>query len=365
MHDIQHRVVRLNVDIALSTQYRQASGQSKAPDAPLAPTASQTSLAPPVGSSASTSSFDTARSSLDATTKPPKPSIRPKPPQWLRKASESGLTALRSKSRSPKVADGPLPAVPLLPPTLPPRKDQSASLSGAGTPLPSQPPPVPQKSFTTSESRAGPSRASIFDSVDRPNVPTRKPSRDNIGRRIAAWTANAQSAFPRSASTASLSSQVSTASTFTGSHQRTHSQAQKVFDGAGAAVQKGLAGLKARGVSGSISSLSSLGQSGRSQHTRQGSTGPHTGWTSSFSTRSSKDHSRSVNTLAVTSEGPEFEDAIVMRMSTPDGRPVFGRDLAEAGQATHVMDANAGDAAERRRRHCLPAIVVRCVEYRK
>lgn len=71
------------------------------------------------------------------------------------------------------------------------------------------------------------------------------------------------------------------------------------------------------------------------------------------------------NALAVTSEGPEFEDAIVMRLAGPHDQRVFGRDLVEAGQECHVMDANAGDAVERRRRHCLPAIVVRCVEYRE
>jgi hypothetical protein len=67
--------------------------------------------------------------------------------------------------------------------------------------------------------------------------------------------------------------------------------------------------------------------------------------------------------LTVTSE--EFEDAIIMRLGTQGAKLVFGKDLVEAGQATHVMDANAGDASEKRRRHCLPSIVVRCIEYRE
>lgn len=54
-----------------------------------------------------------------------------------------------------------------------------------------------------------------------------------------------------------------------------------------------------------------------------------------------------------------------MRLAIPGCRPIFGHDLVEAGKATHVMDANAGDAMERQRRHCLPAVVVRCVEYRE
>lgn len=291
--------------------------------------------------------------------------MKPKPPQWLRKASGSGLAALRSKSRSPKGNDEPLPAVPSLPPALPPRKNQSASTADRGAVLPPTPPPVPQKPLDLSETQARPDRSSTVGPADRPAPPARKASRDNIGRRIAAWTANAHSAFPRSASSASLTSQASTQSTFNASHQRSHSQAQKVLDGAGAAMQKGLAGLKARGMSGSISSLSSIGGNGRAQHTRQGSAGPSSGWTSGFGTRSSKDHARSTTGLASTSEGPEFEDAIVMRLAIPGCRPIFGHDLVEAGNATHVMDANAGDAMERQRRHCLPAVVVRCVEYRE
>lgn len=64
-------------------------------------------------------------------------------------------------------------------------------------------------------------------------------------------------------------------------------------------------------------------------------------------------------------EGPHLVGAELMR--TGQGRPgtVFGRPLVEAGEEAHVVDAMAGDEMERRRRHCLPAIVVRCVEYRK
>lgn len=67
--------------------------------------------------------------------------------------------------------------------------------------------------------------------------------------------------------------------------------------------------------------------------------------------------------LATTPEGPDFVDAVLMRIGKEQPGTVFGRELVDAGRDTHVMDANAGDAMERRRRHCLPAIVVRCVEY--
>jgi len=82
--------------------------------------------------------------------------------------------------------------------------------------------------------------------------------------------------------------------------------------------------------------------------------------------RSSRErHKTAQPMLSSLPEGPDFADAVMMRAGK--GRPgtVFGRPLIEAGQETHVMDANAGDEMEKRRRHCLPAIVVRCVEYRK
>lgn len=209
---------------------------------------------------------------------------------------------------------------------------------------------------------AGPSRGSLDD---RPDLPSRKASRENFGKRIAAWTANAQSSFPRSASSASLASQASTPALGQAQHQRSHSQAQKVFDSAGAAMSKGLAGIKARGLGGSISSLSALAQSGRSQTSRAGSMGPQSSWSANFGSRNSKDRARAAHSALIsTPDGPSFEDAILMRKATGQTGLVFGRDLLETSQRFAVMDANAGDAMEKRRRHCLPAVVIRCVEYR-
>jgi hypothetical protein len=83
--------------------------------------------------------------------------------------------------------------------------------------------------------------------------------------------------------------------------------------------------------------------------------------------RSSREryHTTGGSALTTTPEGPDFADAVLMRIGKEQPGTVFGRELVDAGRDTHVMDANAGDAMEKMRRHCLPAIVVRCVEYRK
>lgn len=83
--------------------------------------------------------------------------------------------------------------------------------------------------------------------------------------------------------------------------------------------------------------------------------------------RSSREryHTTGGSALTTTPEGPDFADAVLMRIGKEQPGTVFGRELVDAGRDTHVMDANAGDVMEKMRRHCLPAIVVRCVEYRK
>jgi hypothetical protein len=69
--------------------------------------------------------------------------------------------------------------------------------------------------------------------------------------------------------------------------------------------------------------------------------------------------------LSTLAEGPDLSGAEEHRKGKERPGTVFGRPLVEAGEDAHVVDAMAGDEMERRRRHCLPAIVVRCVEYRK
>lgn len=251
-------------------------------------------------------------------------------PSWLRRTTElPSMSMLRSKSKSPLGDNAPLPP-------LPPRNNNNQSMSRDMLP-----PPLPSKS-SYADVTAGPSRDSSFDTMGSTGMPPRLPSRNKIGDRIAA--------FSRSASSASLASQASLPSSV--SHQRLPNSAQRVLGNAGSAVQKGWAGIRARGVGGSLSSISQLGQSSRR--------GPMDG-----APRSTRERHQTSQALSTTPEGPELVAAATRRTGT--GRPgtVFGRPLVEAGQEAHVQDVDVGDEMEQRRRRCLPAIVVRCVEYRK
>ena len=237
---------------------------------------------------------------------------------------------LRSKSRSPLGDNVPLP------PVLPARNIKNESTSRDMLP------PRPPSKSSYADITAGPSRESS-DTIASTGMPPRLPSRNKIGDRIAA--------FSRSASSASLASQASFPSSV--SHQRLPNSAQRVLGNAGSAVQKGWAGIRARGVGGSLSSISQLGQSSRR--------GPMDG-----PPRTSRErHQTAQAMLSTLPEAPGFDEKHFLRHGK--GRPgtVFGRPLVEAGEDAHVQDDNAGDEMERRRRRCLPAIVVRCVEYRK
>jgi hypothetical protein len=182
---------------------------------------------------------------FDAAPPPSEPSSsRPQAkskPSWLRRTAElPSMSMLRSKSKSPLSDNVPLP------PTLPPRKTNDSASRDI------LPPPLPSKS-SYADVTAGPSRDSSFDTMGSTGMPPRLPSRNKIGDRIAA--------FSRSASSASLASQASLPSSV--SHQRLPNSAQRVLGNAGSAVQKGWAGIRARGVGGSLSSISQLGQSSR------------------------------------------------------------------------------------------------------
>lgn len=64
--------------------------------------------------------------------------------------------------------------------------------------------------------------------------------------------------------------------------------------------------------------------------------------------------------------GPVFVEGVIRRKG--DGRTgrVFGRELVDVGKAWGVVDVDVeGDEMETRRRACLPALVVRAVDYRK
>jgi hypothetical protein len=227
------------------------------------------------------------------------------------------------------------------------------------------PPELPSKSYANAT--AGPSRSRLGEGQGRPAfspAPPSLPSRENIHNirgRLAAWTsaAGSSSSFSRSESSSTLSS--SAPSAFTQAQQRLPSSAQKVLGQAGSAVQKGWAGLRARGVGGSISSIS--GVSGK----RDGSE-PGSSWGNGVSRKSSRDHSLSA-AMQERGDGPFFAEGVVLRPGGEKTGRVFGRDITEAGRAWGVVGAGStidGESEwERRRRACLPALVVRAVAYRE
>ncbi|WWC87930.1 uncharacterized protein L201_002830 [Kwoniella dendrophila CBS 6074] len=320
-----------------------------------------------------------------------KPATKSKP-SWLRRAS--GTAALRSKSRTPPPKEeSTLPTSTSLPPALPPRKGldptpevpTSQSLPEEGM---APPPFPPRKTSYANITAAGSSRSRLGDGEGRPayspsGLPPSLPSRDNIGNirgKIAAWTAAAAQSsggFARSESSTSLQTQSGAGSNFTSNSQRIPSSAQRVLGHAGSAVQKGWAGLRSRGVGGSISSMSSLGQSSRSKHQNGNGNGygdsdfaPSTSWGSNLtSSRSSRDRTRSDNYepgygVPPPADGPVFETETIIRRGDGVVGKVFGRDVVDAGKEWCIanLDEHLADY-EIRRRKCLPAVVIRCVEY--
>jgi hypothetical protein len=99
---------------------------------------------------------------------------------------------------------------------------------------------------------------------------------------------------------------------------------------------------------------------------------PSPSWSSGLNRRGSRERTRSADVdLARSSggDGPIFEDGVILRPGTSRIGRVFGRDLKEAGRAWGV-DGAASEVEgvseyERRRRACLPAIVIRTLAYRE
>ncbi|WVF65812.1 hypothetical protein IAT40_000549 [Kwoniella sp. CBS 6097] len=347
---------------------------------------------PATGASTSATAFDSLESLRSASAPLPVDATAAKPttkskPSWLRRAS--GTAALRSKSRTPPPKEeGSMTASTSLPPALPPRKGLGLEPTVDEVPtsrsLPEEgmaPPPFPPRKTSYASATAGPSRSRLGEGQGRPAFspsgsssgfvqPPPLPSRENVGNirgRIAAWTAAAQTSgsFNRSESSNSLASQ---AGSSTSHGQRFPASAQRVLGHAGSAVQKGWAGLRARGVGGSISSMSSLGQSSR---TRGFESSPS--WSSGLANRAARDRSQSdqyefgAGGYAQGNDGPVFDETSVKRAGVGEVGRVFGRDIVEAGKEWSVIDAGADVEGrsqwETRRRKCLPAVVVRSVEY--
>ena len=162
---------------------------------------------------------------------------------------------------------------------------------------------------------------------------------------------------PRSDSNSSIVSHASTS-------QRPANSAQRVLGHAGSAVSKGWAGLRARGVTGSISNMSSFAQS-----SKRAGMEPSSSWSSGLVRKGSRDRFRDseVDLTFPASDGPVFQEGVIRRAGGDRKGRVFGQEIAEAGRAWAVADVVdlTESEWEMRRRGCLPALVVRAVEYRE
>lgn len=284
-------------------------------------------------------SFDLPRSSTDSWTV--KPVVKSKP-GWLKRASMT--PSLRTKSRSPAVMSIDLPPEPTSPhfstaiaPALPPRKFPAGPMDIA--------PPV-----------AGPSHHQ--QQPPQQQAPPPLPLRDtnhngshhsqslrDVGRR---WRTSG--GVSRSSSNNSIASVASGAT-----HQRFPSTATRVLGHAGKAVSSTWNRARGVGSSMSISGMATLNPV-RGMEPEPVSPGLLT-------RKLSHDTS-----ILPHPEGLVFSDAAVKRAARTGLRGrVFGRDLGLAGRAWGVYDANeerkGEDEYHRRRRQCLPAVAIRCVDY--
>lgn len=168
----------------------------------------------------------------------------------------------------------------------------------------------------------------------------------DVGRR---WRTSG--GVSRSSSNNSIASTASTAN-----HQRFPSTATRVLGHAGKAVSSTWNRARGVGSSMSISSMATLNPV-RGMEPEPVSPGPLT-----------RKLSHDTSSIIPLQEGLVFSDEVVKRRGRTGLRGrVFGRDLGLAGRAWGVFDANeerpGEDEYHRRRRQCLPAVAVRCVDY--
>ncbi|KLT42536.1 hypothetical protein CC85DRAFT_302227 [Cutaneotrichosporon oleaginosum] len=286
-------------------------------------------------------SLDLPRSSTDTSSS--KPAVKSKP-GWLRRASMT--PSLRSKARSPA------PSLVDLPP-----EPSSPHFSTA------TPPALPPRQFPAGPMDFGPPTAMTGSSQQQQQQqqqPPPLPPRDiyhpthhsqslrDVGRR---WRTGG--GVSRSASNSSIASVASTATT-SHSHQRFPSTATRVLGHAGKAVSSTWNRARGVGTSMSISGMTTLGPV-RGMEPEPVSPGLLT-------------RKLSHETSIIPQEGLVFGDEVVKRKPKAGLRGrVFGRDLGQAGRAWGVFDADqerkGEDEYHRRRRQCLPAVVIRCVDY--
>lgn len=310
----------------------------------------------------SVDSFHTAASS----SKPP-PKAKP---SWLRRAS--GTAAFRKPKTPPPPESSTLPSA-LQPPRLPPRREGAAPVANQ---IEEEESP---RSYASAAAFPGPVRSKLAEGQGRsaytPMAPPPLPARDNIGggirNRLASLTAahggNAGAApsqgMPRSSSSATLASTGQSA--LREVQQRLPSSAQRFMGNAGSAVQKGWMGLRSRGMGGSISNMSAFVQQQQQQQPEASGSRPST----IARKGSNSDRSFASVETAERSDGPFFGHGVVLRPGKALPGQVFGRDITEAGRAWGVVEAGTimeGQSEwEARRRACLPAVMIRSVDYRE
>ncbi|ODN97492.1 hypothetical protein L198_04059 [Cryptococcus wingfieldii CBS 7118] len=266
-------------------------------------------------------------------------------PSWLKRGGKSKSPV--SNENSPGPSSKPHP------PVLPPRKNKanvpdSASLADI-------------QSVSSSDSMGAPDISDKTSYASIASGPPPLPPRNNgagVRGRIAAWTqAAAQSGgMTRSDSTQSLAPPRLAPQPTGTSQYRMPSSASRVFGHAGSAVSKGWAGLRSKGMNSSMSigNLSTIAQNGPSQKSSR--TSPLGG--------GKRDRLPSDNQEI---SGPIFDQEIVKRPPEGNEGKVFGREIVDAGREWGVVDAgfevDGQSEWESRRRKCLPAVVVRCVDY--
>lgn len=288
----------------------------------------------------STSSTSSPRSSVDLGR--PTPRVKP---NWLKRASMAPV--LRTKSRSP--AQSPIDLAPE-----PSSPRMSTHLTGSAHGV-ATPPALPPRKFPT-----GPLDTGYEVQAPPPQHPGR---RDSISHHIPSISGKSRwgwgggqgstNGVSRSSSTNSILSTASAA------HQRLPASAQRVLGTASHAVSR--TWMRARGV-GSNMSISTAAGSPHGQYDSAIASSPRS--PGLLMRQLSRD-----SDFVPASEPLSWTDGVVRRAARSGLKPgrVFGRELEIAGRLYGVVEADAeraGDSEyERRRRLCLPAVVVRCVEY--
>jgi hypothetical protein len=96
---------------------------------------------------------------------------------------------------------------------------------------------------------------------------------------------------------------------------------------------------------------------------------PSPSWSTGLNRRGSQDKAQDGEMGFSINDGPVFVEGVVLRPPGQRSGRVFGRELRETGRAWGVHGAGSETDGltdfEVKRRACLPAVVIRAVEYRE